>query len=173
MRQLLFFFLIALSLNAKAQYSETFSFCNKSYSIGFLGGAVTFPSDNYVMLGFNTTIYGVYFDFGGFPRLNGEATSNTGVHDDKYSLSTHIGYQIPITKWLRIIPMIGYSMKSEGYSDTGHGSLHPGGMTTDYYETGSSNGFDYGGQLVIGIKHLNIFGTYNKHSIYGGIGYQF
>lgn len=150
---------------------------NHSWDIGIIGGVAGVQDDLAIgkrgLFGVNMTAAGIYLD----ALINLGKSSydyETGDESGVTVFSFHGGYQIPISRYIRIIPVIGYGKVSEGtssgtewYVDYDYDVHHK------YYENYGEKWFDYGATAVINIKHFNIYLTYTKHFIYGGIGVSF
>ncbi len=144
---------------------------NKSVSVGIIGGGM--ECFDYGVIGVNTTIYGFYLDFMGWPRKSVKDV-NTSNWEELSVWSSHVGYQIPFHKYqdgsIRLIPMIGYYAKKEGAVF---------GFNDNTYRTTATTGkFDYGAALVFQSKDdkLGYFDFYvgaTKHTIWIGFGIDF
>ena len=151
----------------------------KRLEAGFnIGQAASFSEYARFTFGANLMIAGVYLDFlSADPEHKYGPTSDT-QWDDHKAFCINTGYQIPILKWLRIMPLVGYAQTNDGItdasqtywdydSDTGLSSYHPYKVTP-----GSRlHYFNYGGGLSIQPCKwfsINLIGT--RHAIYGGIG---
>lgn len=88
---------------------------NKSISIGIIGGSM--ETFDYGVIGVNTTIYGFYVDFMGWPRKSVKDI-NSSDWEELSVWASHVGYQIPFHKYkdgsIRLIPVIGYYAKKRG-----------------------------------------------------------
>lgn len=144
---------------------------NKSISVGIIGGGM--ETFDYGVIGVNTTIYGFYVDFMGWPRKSAKDV-NSSDWEELSVWSSHVGYQIPFHQYkdgsIRLIPMIGYYAKKEGAA-----------LEVDekiYRATATTGDFDYGAALVfqskddkIGYFNFSIGAT--KHTIWVGFGMDF
>lgn len=111
----------------------------------------------------------VYFDIGGYPRSHGSDT-RVDKWDDDTAFLFHLGYQFPLCYWLRVIPIIGYSETSCGYTDGYRWKPNGYGIVNKYIPETKSNGFDYGIQIVGNINRLTISATLTKRNYYFGVG---
>lgn len=168
------FILIAIMCLANT-YAQSFIDRNKNISIGAHFGAVGQNEDmglQIIML--NVTVYGVYIDFGGWPQSHG-SDINVGIWEADKAELFHIGYQLPVTNWLKITPLIGYANDETGYTNGYNYKIDQYGIHNQFIsETGISD-FDFGGQAKFEIPinkktSIDIMGTYTKYSWYGGIG---
>ena len=65
---------------------------------------------------------------------------------DKTSAVVHIGYQIPIVKNLRFIPVIGYAKIAYGTTDGSDYTISDSGVVHNKFsEKKSVSGLDFGG----------------------------
>lgn len=81
---------------------------------------------------------------------------------DKMTTVVHIGYQIPIVKNLRFIPVIGYAKIAYGTTDGSDYTISDSGIVHNKFsEKKSVSGLDFGGIAVINIKKSKYkFGFY-------------
>ena len=115
--------------------------------------------------------FNIAIHFGGWPSKHGSDV-DVDVWDDDKALTCHLGYQVPLTNWLRIIPMVGYAYDVTGTTD-GHDWSYNNGIHNKFNIDEKVEGFDYGAAVVFNINHVNIQGTYTKYNWYIGIGYEF
>lgn len=175
MKYLLVLVSFIYTMNASAQIfsKEAFETANGKWAIGFIGGALgVFDDKARGAFGLNITIKGVYADF-----LWKGSSHKSDVKVDKWKESSgtavHIGYQLPITKGFRLIPVVGYytlgSVTTDGYDwkVTNNGISNKTSNSIDF------KGFDYGGVMVFNTKHVNFYAAGTRHTLYGGIAYQF
>ena len=112
-------FVCVNNVMAHNSYKDVFKKANNTFNIAIHFGGIGCSQD----LGLqeflvSTTIKGVYADFGGWPSKHGSDV-DVDVWDDDKALTCHLGYQVPVTNWLRIIPMVGYAYDVTGTTD-GH-----------------------------------------------------
>ena len=153
---------------------QTFFERNKNVSIGIQFGAV--DQHNHTDMGFqtlmvNVSCYGAYLDIGGWPRKHGSDT-RVDKWDDESCFAVHIGYQLPIFKWLKITPLAGYYNHKTGYTNGYNWNVTSSGINNEFVVNKQLNGFDYGGNIQIDIKRFSIFGTFTKNMWYAGIGFN-
>ena len=163
------FVLISICTNAQSFFER-----NKNVSLGIQFGAV--DQHNHTEMGFqtlmvNTTCYGVYLDVGGWPRSHGDDV-RIDEWDDEYCFAFHLGYQLPVLKWLKITPIAGYYKHESGYTDGSHWKVVNYGISNKFVAQDKLNGFDYGCNIQIDIKQFSIFGTITKNMWYAGIGFN-
>lgn len=172
---LLLLAMVSISLHAQLLQGEGFK-SNKGWSLGLVGGAFgIYDEVSCPGLGMNLTISGVYVDLMGWPRAH-ESSTDVDVHkDEKVCFSGHVGYEFPLTKWLSIIPVVGYTSVKNGDTDGSNYKINKssGKITNSYYVKEKNEGFDYGGMLNINIKSVKIYAAGTRYGIYGGIGLKF
>ena len=178
--------LMAVAMSASAQW---FDFSNNKghFDLGFHLGQVGIGCP-YTSLGFGASlnVYGVYVDFiSAGPEYKYDNHIETGPEakvPDATTMTASIGYQIPVLSWLRIMPLIGFSRTTKGYTDfstinaetTSGENYVDVQLYHDYITEHSWNSFNFGGGLVIQpVKWVSIYGVYTTHSIYGGISVSF
>ena len=179
MKKLLLMLIVLLSfvcvndVIAQTSYKDVFKKANTTFNIAIHFGRIGCSQD----LGLqeflvSTTIYGIYADFGGWPSKH-ESDVDVNVWNDDKAITCHLGYQIPLTNWLRIISMAGYAYDATGITDGYNWSCDHNGIHNKFYADKMVNGFDYGAAVIFNINHVNIQGTYTKYNWYIGIGYEF
>ena len=136
---------------------------NSTWSVGFnfgqAGEAGTYYRDIFMLSG---TVYGFYLDFGG------SIDDQFKYHDDNNAYLFHVGYRLPLTKWLQITPMIGYANIKEKHK-------YDWDKWRYYNDDWIHKGFDFGAQATMGIKitkhlKLNVHGAFTRFSWHAGIG---
>lgn len=181
---------IGLSLSASAQAGsgavlsneiKLFEFPLNATRIeaGFNFGQVASFSDYArFTFGANVMIAGVYLDFmSADPQHKYGPTSDT-KWDDNRAFCINAGYQIPILKWLRVMPLVGYAQTNDGITDASetYWDYDEDGGSSTYHPYKVTPGsrlhyFNYGGGLSIQPCKwfsINLIGT--RHALYGGIG---
>lgn len=121
---------------------------------------------------------GFYIDFlNAEPQHKFHAYETDERWNDNAAFSIHAGYQIPVVKWLRIMPIIGYTQTNEGITDGTTVNMGTGDETASWYHDytvtpGSRlHYFNYGGGLSIQpCKWFSINLIASRYAIYGGIG---
>lgn len=122
-------------------------------------------------MSFALSLYGVYLDFSG--NVEGNHAGNMGV--DKYSgyktQALHIGYTFPISDWMRIIPVIGYSTSAIGYYDGSDFTVDENGVSNKFHASDKSVFFDYGVVVNVTIvKWLSLYANIERRNIGMGVG---
>lgn len=177
-RSLLATFLLALSvLTSQAQIfsKDAFEEANKGkWAIGILGGAIgLFDEDATVgAMGFNFMGYGFYVDLIGWPSGH-ENDTKVDTWRNKTSFGVHAGYQLPVTKSFRVIPVVGYYRSGETVTDGSRWTSTSSGIRNSSYNEDAAKGFDYGAVLVYNYKMLNVYGACTRGAVYGGVGIEF
>lgn len=128
---------------------------------------------------FNLSVYGFYFDIGLYPQDHASDV-RVDVWDADQAFLCHFGYQLPISKYFTITPLIGYANDETGYTDGGQWYADDRGIHNKFVEEYSVGGFDYGAQVSVDIPiskndnryDLILSGTYTKYCWYGGIGFK-
>lgn len=176
MRKTFLLFAIMATMTCWSQYrsqlsaKNAFEYANKTIDIGILGGVIGVQDNySYGAMGLNMTIYGVYADFMGWPKAHSNDVRVEKWHD-KYSVACHFGYQIPLSKSFRIIPVIGYAKVEEGTTDGWDWKVGSNGIINKFHAENRVDGFDYGGVLVINSGKWNIYASATRRIIFGGIG---
>ena len=157
-----------------ATYRDVFSYSNRAFAFCFCGGALGLNSK--ITLGgggVSMTICGVYLDFIGSPTKHGGSTEVKKWKDTR-GVTFHAGYQVPIARWLRIIPEIGYYSVTEGTTDGSNYSVDKNGIHNKYTVKWKDSGLDYGGVLVLHLFHcFDINFAVTKNTMYGGLGVDY
>ena len=146
------------------------------FNIGQVGSFTKYAD---IGFGINVLFYGVYLDvMRQEPAHKYNDTISDTKWDDHSVFSINLGYQIPILKWLRVMPLLGYTQTNEGVTDGS--SLHidsSGDNSVIWYHRydvtpGSRiHYFTYGGGLSIQPCRwfsVNLVGT--SRGLYGGVG---
>ena len=97
---------------------------------------------------------------------------------DSRAFTISFGYQIPILRWLRIAPIIGYSLTSYGVVDRSAMNIEVDSETStgrvrhDYIPTEDFDEFNFGGAIFIQpIPSIEIGFVGTRRAIYGSIGF--
>ena len=179
-------FSLALGANAQAMYAEVgkewklFDFQLNAQRLEFgvnAGQAGSFSPYADFAMGANLLVNGIYVDFlASDPDHKYSASSDT-KWNDHVAFCINAGYQIPILKWLRIMPVIGYAQTNDGITDASvtiwdvdeysSNTYHPYKVT----KGSRSHYFNYGGGLSIQpCKWFSINLIATTNALYGGIG---
>ncbi len=95
--------------------------------------------------------------------------------NDSCAYSINLGYQVPIVKWLRIMPLVGYAQTNYGITDGSSYSISADNDISWYHNYKVTPGsrkhyFNYGGGISIQpIKWFSINAVATRRAIYGGI----
>lgn len=146
---------------------------NKKWSIGLAGAYMHFPNDiTRGAVGVNLTIKGFYIDVMGWPSSHKDDVEYKKWKESTSSLF-HVGYQIPIIKTVRIIPIIGFAKASTTATDGTDYSVGSSGIVDSQSSSTDASGFDAGSILCLNSKKVNFYIEVTQHLLGGGIGYQF
>lgn len=172
----LFLILIIMSTVLEVSAKNVFPFkeVNNKWNLGVIGGYVGYGKNiSNGAVGISLTIKGFYADIMGWPSSH-EHDMGVDKWSDKTSLVLHTGYQIPIVKSLRIIPIVGFSKVAYGTTDGSDYDISDSGTVHNKFsESKAISGLDFGGIVVINIKKLNINLALTKYTILGGIAMEF
>ena len=179
-------FSLALGANAQAMYAEVgkewklFDFQLNAQRLEFgvnAGQAGSFSPYADFAMGAGLLVNGIYVDFlTSDPRHKYAPTSDT-KWNDHVAFCINAGYQIPILKWLRIMPVVGYAQTNDGITDASvtiwdvdeysSNTYHPYKVT----KGSRSHYFNYGGGLSIQpCKWFSVNLIATNHALYGGVG---
>lgn len=173
-------FLCTLCCNT---YSQSLLYYNNTVEVGVHFGYETRTS-NYWGYNINSPVitasiaaYGIYIDFGGWgPSHRNDYRFDDW--DDESILFGHIGYQIPLSRFIKITPMIGYYNHKIGWTDGYDWYYDYDGYKTNRFVTEYEwDSFDVGGQVQLSIPcsdivNFNVMGTITNNLWYGGIGFS-
>lgn len=115
--------------------------------------------------------YGVYVSLA--MNTEGAHHSNMGVdlYDGYNTAAYHIGYTLPISDWLSITPVIGYSYWQSGYYDGSDYTVDRYGVHNKFIAEFSHSAFDYGAIVNFTLwKYVNVFFNITSNNIGGGLG---
>lgn len=179
-KSIILFALLAFAVgSAKAQL---FDFRNNltDFTVGVNAGVVGYHFNGSIDktyagfgAGISASILGVYLDFiYQNPEHRWDRTITFEEYDDHTALSINMGYKIPVTSWLNITPLIGYSNETTGKTlgnsigvDAESSSIYH-----DYEREHTYNHFNYGiGLSFKPISWLEIGGVCTSHAVYGNI----
>ena len=138
-------------------YKEVFAEGRKKLSFGLHFGAIGQAQDLglQIIVG-SVTFYNVYVDFGGWPQAHGSDVRIDKWDEDRAYLF-HAGYQVPVTRWLKVTPMIGYACDETGYTDGSDWRVTDSGIHNKFHADKEVKGFDYGGQVTFAIPVAPVF----------------
>lgn len=176
-RFIIFAMLLALGCNSANAQMFNFADNNHHFTLGVqLGQAGVNTDYSGFGWGISTSLYGVYVDFlCAGPKHRNDYHVNSSRPSDHEAFAINVGYQIPVTSWLRIAPIIGYCQTNYGYTDMSTVRIHVSGryrrgsIYHDYYPQERFHDFNYGAGLFIQpFKYFEIYGVYTSRAIYGG-----
>lgn len=132
-------------------------------------------------LGGSMMAWGVYLDITtALPQHRYDNTvSDTKWNDDKAVL-INAGYQVPILKWFRVMPLVGYMQTNEGITDASKLNVEADDTSITLYHPYKvtpgtrTHYFNFGGGISVQpLKWFSINLIYTRYSIQGGIGICF
>ena len=170
--------LLFAGIGANAQYFD-FSSNSGRIEAGLILGlpGYTTPYQG-LTLGATAVVWGwtVHFIKKG-PQHQYDTSVSDTKWNDSVAVNVDLGYQFPVLKWLRIMPVAGYCQTNQDVTDgtrlswetdsDGGGSLyHPYRVTPGSRE----HYFNYGGGISIQpIKWFSLNAVYSRYAVYGGI----
>lgn len=162
--------------------AQAFDFTNNlRVSVGANLGAVGYHlgsgglNTTYNGFGFgaNLSFLGVYLDFMYQTPEHQYAKEVGRDWDDHSALTINIGYQIPITNYLFVTPLIGYSNETYGITRGNKFDVGDHELIHDYDVIERFNHFNYGlGLMVRPISEVEIGCVASAHAIYGTFSYS-
>lgn len=167
--------LLLMPLMAKAQIfsKEAFEYANQKWAIGAMGGGLGVFDDKAIgVFGLNLTVKGVYADFLG-KWSSHKSDVRVGKWKESSGTAFHLGYQLPVTKTFRVIPVVGYYTLGNTTTDGYDWTVTSTGISNKTSTSVDTKGIDYGGVLVLNSKHVNFYAACTRHALYGGVAYQF
>lgn len=181
---IIMFALLALTMgNAKAQWFD-FSQNMRDASVGFNAGVVGYHFNGQIDRkfadfgsGVSLSLLGIYIDFiYQAPEHKWGNKISPIMYDDHTALSINVGYKIPITPWLYLTPLIGYSNETTGKTDcsTINVNYKNRSIYHDYNCENIDSHFNYGAGLSVKpVSWLEIGGVCTAHAVYGNISLHF
>lgn len=179
MKRILISSILALfaAMTANAQYFD-FSLNNGRIETGFNAGQVG-TTTQYARFGSGAHIlaWGAYLDFTvATPQHRYDShVSDTQWNDNKV-IVINTGYQIPVVKWFRLMPLVGYVQTNEGLTDASTINISTGEESGTFYHDYTvtpgtrKHYFNFGGGISVQpIKWFSISMMYTRYAIYGGI----
>ena len=173
------FTILFLSL-ALAANAQMFDFVDNThrFELGFNVGEVgtTTPYAG-IGVGVNAVISGFHLDFiiDG-PDHKYDNHVNDSLYEDCEAFAINAGYQVPIFRWLRVIPIVGYCQTNEGVTDASTINIENHEYSSSIYHDynvipeSRRHYFNYGGGISIQpLKWFSINAICTKYAIYGGI----
>lgn len=171
--------LTAFSFSAKAQMFD-FSQNKNDFCVGLNAGVVGYDFDGHINkniadfgMGLSVSLLGVYIDFmyqSPEHRIGNKIEPK--VYNDHTALTINAGYKIPVTSWLNITPLIGYSNETTGITDcsTINVDFENRSIYHDYNRETLTSHFNYGlGLSFKPFSFLEIGGVCTSHAVYGNL----
>lgn len=123
--------------------------------------------------GLSASFFGVYMDFMyQSPEHRWGNKISPDIYHDHTALTINAGYKIPVTRWLILTPLIGYSNETTGWTDcsTINIDYESRSIYHDYDREAVYSHFNYGvGLSVKPIKWIEIGGVCTAHAVYGNL----
>lgn len=160
---------LAFSLSAFATDWFPVSEVNHKWNISINGGYS--PSGRVALYGFGITIRGFHLTLGSLGSTH-EHDVNVGTWNEDASCTLQAGYQIPIVKSFRIIPVIGMTGVGETKTDGWNWSVNHG-QINNRVSSDLKYRFDYGAHLVFKRRKLIINLGATRYTLLGGLGLEF
>ena len=180
-----FVLVFLLALMAGSVKAQWFDFSNNrrvslGINIGSVGYGLTSQGIEKNLAGFgagiNFSILGLYLDFiYQSPEHRWNRTITQQWYDDHTALAINVGYQIPVTSWLFVTPLIGYSNETTGKTIGNSIGVDPQNhrIYHDYQRVTIDNHFNYGlGLMFRPFDFLEIGAVASSHALYGTISYS-
>lgn len=166
---------LALHFSAAATDWFPFNTVNHKWNISVNGGYS--PSGRVAVYGLGATVRGFHLTIGGFGSTH-ENDPRLDTWNEDASFMFQFGYQIPVIKSLRVIPVIGVAGVGEVQTDGYDWKLSYdafGNLTgiDNKVATSIKYKFDYGAHLVFNHRKLIVNLGVTRHSLFGGIGLEF
>ena len=156
-----------------------FTFNARRLEMGLTAGQSAAFSD-YARFGMGAYILanGIYLDFlRAEPQHRYDGRVSDTKWNDNQSFCINAGFQVPIFRWLRLMPLVGYAQTNDGLTDGSTIIESADAESTTWYHKysvtpGSRNHyFNFGGGLSVQpCKWFSIHFVMSRHAIYGGIG---
>jgi hypothetical protein len=177
----LFFVLsILVTFSAKAQMFDLSN--NQRISMGINLGAAGYhlgsqglnTTYNGFAYGANVSVMGFYIDFMRQPPEH-KYTKEVGRDwNDHSAFTINVGYQIPITSYLFVAPLIGYSNESYGITKGNKFEIGDRELIHDYDVIERFNHFNYGLHIMArALETVEIGCVVSSHALYGTLSYSF
>lgn len=165
--------------SAKAQWFD-FSQNRRDITFGLNVGVVGYHFNGQIDktysdfgCGLSASFLGVYMDFMyQSPEHRWGNKISPEVYNDHTALTINVGYKIPVTRWLNLTPLIGYSNETTGWTDcsTINVDYESRSIYHSYERETIASHFNYGvGLSVKPIKWIEIGGVCTAHAVYGNL----
>lgn len=123
--------------------------------------------------GLSVSLIGLYVDFMyQSPEHRWGKKISPDIYHDHTALTINVGYKVPVLPWLNLIPMIGYSNETTGWTDCSTINIDYENQSIyhDYDRETINSHFNYGvGLSVKPINWLELGGVCTAHAVYGNI----
>lgn len=162
------------SLESKNKYKNIFKEVNRKWALG-IGGGVAGISTDYITgaMSFNITIKGFHADACIMPGEDHEHDVRVDKWTSDYYTSWHLGYQVPISRNIRIIPLVGFWTAGKSATDGADWTISGGQIVNKTSKSSDASGFDYGVQLNFKAKKVLLYTNLTRYSACAGIGFEF
>lgn len=178
-KSMLFTVLLTVASVASAQWFD-FSNNSKRIGIGFHIGEIGMGCEySEVGGGASLNVCGVYVDFAkAGPEHKWDNHVTNTLYDDSVAFTINLGYQIPVLKWLRVMPIIGYCQTNAGKTDATSVNVdvsaesNSASIYHDYEVTSGTrrHRFNFGiGLSVRPLKWFDIYAVGSRNAVYGGL----
>lgn len=167
---LLLFFSTLLCVSASAKDIFPFSEVNSKWNISINGGYNHNVKAG--VYGLGLTIRGFHLTIGGTGESH-EHDVKVDTWKEKSTCLIHAGYQIPITKSFRIIPVAGMAGAGEIVTDGSDWNISQDGTINNKMTRDMTYKFDYGAHLVYNYRKLIINLAASRYTVFAGIGFEF
>lgn len=163
------------SIKIEDKYKTIFKEVNRKTALGIGGGVAGLTTDYFTgAFSFNMTLKGYHVDV----CVMGSGDDHKhDVRVDKWSsdyyYSMHLGYQIPVTRNFRFIPLVGFWVTGKSTTDGADWTVSGGQIVNKTSSTHDAAGFDYGAQLNFKVKKLLLYGNITRYTACVGIGFEF
>ena len=168
--------LLSVTVCAHAQIFD-FSSNKNRYEVGLNVGQMAFNTQYARFgMGMNALAWGVYLDFNMTAAQHkfDRKFSDTQWNDDEF-FNISLGYQIPILRWIRVMPLVGYAQTNEGITDASTINIKTGEESSSVYHTYTVTPgtrvhyFNFGGGISIQpLKWFSINFAFTRYAVYGG-----
>ena len=174
--------LTAFTFSAKAQWFEFEENAAEDFTLGFNFGKIGYNfegnhiDENIMDWGYGASfsLVGFYLDFMYQHPEHAFDKISQDVHEDNTALAINFGYKIPVLRWLRITPIVGYSNETYGETDCAHMETGNNSIFNKYTALARVNHFNYGVGLSLkpfGWLELGVVAT--AHAAYANLSVNF
>lgn len=165
------FLLIAclFSLSASVEWFP-FKEVNHKWNISLNGGYS--PEKKVGMYGLGVTFRGFHLTVGGLGSSH-KHDMNVGTWTEKASVMVQAGYQIPIVKAFRVIPVVGVAGIGETVTDGYTYYYNNSPYVINKVSSDIKYKFDYGAHFVFNHRKLIVNLSATRYTLLGGLGLEF